>query len=152
MIKIASVALVNKTFLHFFVNFWPKTLFTRKTISFCFEVQLGRCHPGNVSPRDFSPGRCLPGMSIWMPESWKRIRRCLPGRCLSGRHCPGRHLPSCTWKPKENDFSCKYSFWLEMPKSFVLVSKCNSCNSYHSTFVALIQNWKQGQDKPLYPT
>ena len=30
--------------------------------------------------------------------------------------------------------------------------KWNFCNLQHPTFVALIQDWKQGQDKPLYST
>ena len=37
-------------------------------------------------------------------------------------------------------------------KKFCFVSKCNFCHLYHITFVALIQNWKQCQNKPLYPT
>ena len=37
-------------------------------------------------------------------------------------------------------------------KEFCFVSNCSLCNFHHSTFVALIQNWKQGQDTPLYPT
>ena len=30
--------------------------------------------------------------------------------------------------------------------------KWNFCNLLYPTFVALIQAWKQGQDKPFYPT
>ena len=116
----------KQNFLAILVNFPPKFIFTRKNIFFSKFNFWKWNHWTFVEIKDKNQwfASCINDCMVIQPSNF-----------------------SYTWKQNKHVVNRVFSQeFTGSSKKVCCLSKCNFCNFFHSTFVALIQNWKQGQD------